>query len=283
MKIGIMMDPNARGFGRYGDNKFQKMREHGFEAADYTMKDTTGGIYLLSDAELLALMESEKKAAQDAGIEISQVHGPWRWPALDHTEELRHERLAHMKRSIYATSLLGCKHWVLHPLMPCGTEEVNTSDAKITYDINLEFMSELARYGEEVGVTVCLENMPMRDFSLASPHQILEFVKAVDSDYFKVCLDTGHANLFRDSTPADAVRELGSYLKVLHVHDNLGDRDAHATPTTGDIDWADFMKALREVGYTGVFSLETAPPGYFKDDEFESGCRTLLSVVKTII
>ena len=283
MKIGIMLDPNVPRFGRFGDDKFNKMREYGFEAADYTMKDTNGGIYLLGDTELKEFMESEKNAALAAGIEISQVHGPWRWPAQDHSEEIRRERLEHMKRSIFATSLLGCKHWVVHPLMPLGVEDLGTKDSQITFNINFEFMSELAAYGERVGVVVCLENMPMKNFSLATPCQIYDFVKAVDSEYFKACLDTGHANMFCEMSPADAVRKLGPYLKVLHVHDNFKDRDAHAWPTKGDIDWADFMKALKEIDYKGTFSLETAPPGYLKDEEFESECKRLLSTVRSIM
>ncbi|MBR7063270.1 MAG: sugar phosphate isomerase/epimerase, partial [Clostridia bacterium] len=47
------------------------------------------------------------------------------------------------------------------------------------------------------------------------------------------------------------------YLRVLHVHDNNGVGDFHWLPETGVIDWDNFSRALRDIGFTGVFSLET--------------------------
>jgi sugar phosphate isomerase/epimerase len=39
----------------------------------------------------------------------------------------------------------------------------------------------------------------------------------------------------------------------------MGDRDFHLFPTKGIIDWPGFMKALQNIDFQGVFSLETAP------------------------
>ena len=47
--------------------------------------------------------EKEKKLAWEAGVEISQVHGPWTWPIREVTEEGRAERLFNMKKSIKYT------------------------------------------------------------------------------------------------------------------------------------------------------------------------------------
>ena len=46
-------------------------------------------------------------------------------------------------------------------------------------------------------------------------------------------------------------------MKVLHVHDNDGERDRHWYPYGGVIDWNDFGAALREIGFDGTLSLES--------------------------
>ena len=109
----------------------------------------------------------------------------------------------------------------------------------------------------KAGVVIDFENLPMPALTLATPAQILGFVKAIDSPNFRVCLDTGHCSVTK-SDPAGAVRLIGKeYLRVLHVHDNDGRGDFHWLPETGVIDWAEFSKALNDIGYEGVFSLET--------------------------
>ena len=56
-----------------------------------------------------------------------------------------------------------------------------------------------------------------------------------------------------------AVRRTGEALRVLHVHDNNGISDLHRMPFYGIIDWEDFNEALKDIRYSGVFSLEAGP------------------------
>ena len=283
MKIGISFNPYNNEYARFGNEKFAKIAQHGFSAVDYNMADTDIEIYKLNDSELKKKMLEEKAAADLANIEISQVHGPWRWPPQDSTAELRRERMAKMKRSIFATRLLGCKYWVVHPIMPYGVEEDSTENAQKTWELNIEFMSELLEYARSQNVTICLENMPMRRFSMATPTKVLEFIKVINDPYFKICLDTGHVAVFPDLSVSDSVRKLGTEIKVLHVHDNAGDRDAHMFPTKGIIDWKAFLDSLDEVGFDGVFSLETLPSAALDDKSFEAECIRLFNIAKSII
>ena len=169
MKTGNMLSRKGSGYGRWGEERYEKMKEHGYDCADFNMADTNDEIYSLPEKEAEALLYAEAELAKKAGIEISQVHGPWRWPARDFEEEDRKERMEKMKKSIRYTAVLGCKYWVIHPIMPFGVCEKDTEDAQKTWDMNLEFMSELLKVAKEVGVTICFENMPMHKFSLAKP------------------------------------------------------------------------------------------------------------------
>lgn len=188
-----------------------------------------------------------------------------------------------MKKSIYGTAILGCKNWVIHPIMPYGTMEKDTEYTQNTWDMNLEFMSELLKTAKEYDVTICLENMPMPSFSIGSPTEILKFVRVMNDEHFKICLDTGHVAVYDGLTPADAVRELGNEIRVLHIHDNSGKVDQHLLPYFGIIDWKDFGRALKECEFEGVFSYETAPPSNLPTPIFEEMCILLVKLAKEIM
>ncbi len=61
---------------------------------------------------------------------------------------------------------------------------------------------------------------------------------------------------------------MGKNLTVLHLHDNFGalndwfgEMDRHLLPFFGCVDWKGTVKALREIGFDGVFSFEVNPYG----------------------
>ena len=255
MKIGI---ESGAYLGRYGfDAGLARMKAHGYECLDYQdFANTDLPMFGMNAHDFEAYLTDHRKKLEDAGIEVTQTHGPWRWPPQDFTEEDRAERFDKMARSIVGTAILGCKNFVIHPIMPFGDNQ-DPDPAKL-WEMNYEFMGRLVEVGRQNDVVVCFENMPMRALSISVPEAILKFVKTINSPYFKVCLDTGHCSVFGLS-PAEAVRLTGKdYLQVLHVHDNDGHGDLHWLPYTGVIDWDDFSNALEEIGYEGSLSLETA-------------------------
>lgn len=279
MKIGI----GIGSYHRWGNDRYKKLTQHGFSCVDFNMMDTKNFPYSDSIKQTEESLTFEKALADESGIQIYQVHGPWHWPPDDSTEELRNAKLEHVRRSLWATSVLGCKNWVLHPIMPCGISEKGTDQQKITFDTNFTFMNKVLEIAKQYDITVCLENMPMTNFSLATPYEILDFVKTVNDQHFKICLDTGHVATFPELSVAAAVRDLGSEIHAFHVHDSIPDRDLHLLPYFGKIDWNDFSVALKEINYTGGLCLETAPPHNLPDDIYEELCITLAKIVNNII
>lgn len=279
MKIGI---ESGAYLDRYGFAEgLARMKAHGYEALDYqNFADTETELFRVSEAEFERTLRTQRAAIEDAGIEITQTHGPWRWPPRDFTEEDRAERFEKMAKSIRGTAILGCRNFVIHPIMPFGDDR--DPEPERLWDMNLAFMSRLVEVGRSCDVVVNFENMPMIALSISRPEAILRFVKMVDSPFFKVCLDTGHCAVFGDS-PAQAVRLLGKeYLATLHIHDNNGHNDLHWNPYTGVIDWDDFSAALREIGFEGAVSLETAAPGRIPQDIREPFERGLFHMARRI-
>lgn len=278
MKIGMIVD--EKGYGRFGDDKYKKLKEHGYDCADFDMSNTETPLYEADEADAVLMLQKEKQLAKDAGIEISQVHGPWVWPIREVTEEGRFERLYNMKKSIRYTALLGCKNWVVHPHMPFDIKDIGTGHEQMTYEKNIAFFRELLTVAKECDVTICLENMPFAEFSLATPDRILDIVKEIDDEHFMICLDTGHVAAFRELLVGDVVRKLGKHIKTFHIHDTMYDNDIHMMPYFGVIDWEDFITALKEINYKGVFSLETLPSRKLSTKIFDEMGASLANLAK---
>lgn len=261
MKIGI----TAGSYTRYGISEgAKKAKEHGYDCFDFSgFCDTETEFFKQSEEDFKAELLEYKRLVEAEGITVWQVHSPWRHPAQDFTPEDRAERLECFLKAVRGAGYLGATHFVLHPIMPFGTN--SPEHPELMKDMNAEFMGRLYKEAVEYGVKhIDIENLPFPALPINHTNQCLDFAKRMNretnSDMFKVCLDTGHAN-FCGENPADSVRMVGhEYLGALHVHDNNGKADQHQTPGNGNIDWEDFSNALQEIEFEGCMSYETNVP-----------------------
>ncbi len=253
---------------RFGAARYEKLKEHGFDAVDLNLMNRALPLYRCTDEELPALVSEERALAEKSGIAFCQVHGPWDYPPKDTTDEERDALLSDMRRAVRVTALLGSKYMVVHPLTPFGTREPEGVGEQ-TFAINVAFWRALMPAAREWGVTVCLENMPFHHYSHSLPADILKIIRGVDDPHFGMCLDTGHVNVFPELNIYEEMLRVRDVLRVLHIHDNYGTSDLHALPFFGSIDWKAFARAWRELGFEGVFSFECSPPAKLPTPLFE--------------
>lgn len=240
--------------------RYQLFREAGFSCIDFNTAPVTIPLYTEPETEMERLIAGMRKEIEGADLFVHQVHGPWCWPPVkDQTPEGRPLRAEEMKKSMRMAKLLGADRWVVHPIMPNLVRDIERGQEESTWQLNVEFMGWLLDYAKEIDMTICLENMPHRGFSMATPEKVLQLAKLFNDPHFAVCLDFGHVATQENMSVADQIRLLGDKLQAVHIHDNGGERDEHRWPGAGVIDWQAAMKALREIGYSGVFSLETYP------------------------
>ena len=253
MKIGMTAGCYQKDLSAF-ENEVRELKEIGFDCIDYQgFINTSAELFEMSDEAFEIYVLSCKTILERVGMTAYQTHGPWRWPTVDDTQEGRDERFEKMVKSLRGTALLGCDRMVIHNIMP--QKRIDTDPAYVRA-VNKEFFTRLCKKAQEYGVTVCLENMPFPSQSLARPRQTLDLVKELNLENFRMCLDTGHAQVL-ESAPGKAVRLIGKeYLYALHVHDTDGLRDRHWLIGDGVIDWEDFGKALAEIGFDGCFSIE---------------------------
>ena len=271
LKIGIGMGSYTSLYGM--EAGLARIRTHGYHALDYSaFIHSENAIFHVDESEFRATLRREREMIEANGLFVNQTHGVWRCPAQDASEYNRAERFAAMVKGIRGTALLGAPYFVIHCIMPFGENDPGHRDE--LWEMNAEYYGRLCRIAVDEGVTVCLENLPFIPLKLSTTKEVLDFVRMMNLPNFKVCLDTGHAAVYGHS-PADMVRMIGKdYLATLHVHDNDGKCDWHWRPGEGVVDWADFGRALREIGFEGVVNLETAPapsdnPATREDNELD--------------
>lgn len=117
-----------------------------------------------------------------------------------------------------------------------------------------EVLGKVKDYLKGTDLTICVENIPRSD--TAESEGLLKLMKELDSPNFGICLDTGHLNLAGESQE-HFILNCGSYLKALHLADNMGGFDEHLMPGGhGTVDFVSVVAALRKIGYDGIFNYE---------------------------
>ncbi len=191
-----------------------------------------------------------RKFAHDRGFSFPQGHF---YLTADIAEESRLERikvLDSLKKWCGLFNALDVKAGVLHPgiIHRCRKENTRVSALSRAKDM----LGELLEYSADASFTICLENL-IREFNTFEDLWAL-----INSAGGRpgICLDTGHLNM-NGGDCAEFVESAGSILKALHVSDSIGAGCDHMLPYgAGDADWKKFMRALKRIGYNGLFNFE---------------------------
>lgn len=125
---------------------------------------------------------------------------------------------------------------------------------KRSWDLSVQMLRICCDIAKEYGIMIYTENLN-GDALILKCDQLVDFVKAIDRENIQIVFDIGHCN----HTVGNIVPEVltcGSLLHHLHLHDNMGDGDAHMPIGEGNIDYKSFCEALEQIGYTGIYMME---------------------------
>lgn len=276
MKLGI----GSTSADKFSCNGLEKLRELGFTNLDYNIVSRQNHeIYRGGDIE--TVLSPDKKRFAAAGLTISQTHAPWDYHRDGDTPEQINEMYENLKICIKANAFLGVKYIAVHPFFPHG--EMCSEGADEDLELNVKLFKELQPLLEEYDVTLCIENLPWPIAVNGYPARVLELIERLDNPHYAACLDTGHSMSCRVQ-PGDAAKLLGKHLKITHIHDNEGGGDQHKFPYDKNckIDWEYFSKCMKEIGYEGVFNLETAPDSRLAEDVYLTQLEYLAKIIEII-
>lgn len=157
-------------------------------------------------------------------------HAPFRdWNFGSFNDEIAMAGAEQVKTTLDAAATAGAGAVVVHggSVPERYPDRVRENGARNARDS----LAACARHAAEVGVPLCLENQPThsrRDRHTTSPDALAAMLDSVDVDpeWLQVTLDIGHTMV--NSTDWRAyVERFGDRIRVCHLHQNDGDRDAH--------------------------------------------------------
>lgn len=201
--------------------------------------------HILAGPNYLAFSRKLKRIGEECGIVCNQSHAPF----PTRSPQIR----SYFKRAIECTAEAGGEICIIHPDNDKSAEE------------NAEMYFELLTFAKECGVKIAAENMwnwnerenHASFAACATDKSFVDHIDIVNDDFLVACLDIGHAEMKGcGSNAVDLIHALGPRLKALHIHDNDCIHDSHQIPFSMNIDFDKVVTALKEIDYSGFFTLE---------------------------
>ncbi|MBE6713288.1 MAG: sugar phosphate isomerase/epimerase [Ruminococcaceae bacterium] len=259
------------------------MAKAGFDCYDFSMirmakYSSAEGRFLFEDHPLhgpdyLKFARRVRSVADSCGIPCNQSHAPF----PSHRDQV----VPYLQRAIECSAEVGAEICVIHPKCFSTAEE------------NAEFYGTLLPFAKSCGVKIATENMWNWDkekdeafpCACSTAEDFVAHVDAVNDPFLVACLDIGHAEMRGLGTNAvEMIHALGpDRLKALHIHDNDKWHDSHRLPFTMDIDFLPIVRALKEIGYTGDFTLEVDHHlSEYGAERIEEGAKVMAQAVRKL-
>jgi len=203
-------------------------------------------------------IQEQMRLPTEHGLQITSVQPKTRtlFPSQSQPEPLDvGKRLACFRKTIET----------LAPFTPGVAYVTNTGippngNIQAALDTAVTEYGKLADFAAEQGVRIALEPLNAAIMNIESAiwtlPQAMQVVAAVDRDNFGICLDCW--NVWQNAGLSDSIRSCGSRIFVVQVSDWRTPRsyEDRLVPGQGEIPLADFLKSVRETGFSGAYSVE---------------------------
>jgi len=254
---------------------FRMIKEAGFDGIDlnidhalrakdiYDLKYPGYCIFEKQLSEINLYYQELIENIQINNLRVSQAHAIFPVYLFDHPDLLDYA-IAILKKTILFLDTLKCKNVVIHGI--CLEARDNVNDTESIKTLNIKLYESLIDTLKQTNICICLENLFTEDNNCfypghcANPNEAKEFIDYLNSkaqkECFGLCLDTGHLNIIHKSF-TEYMPILADRIKCFHIHDNNGYDDYHLMPFAGSINWEEFCKQVKQIGYDGDLSFET--------------------------
>ncbi len=196
--------------------------------------------------------EQVSRWSREYGVNLWSMHLPFGYGAGDPFDisspefgEATVRRLAELMKK---GADIGIDKFVVHSSLEPGEGDVRLERMPVAKDS----LFRLAETATGCGATVAVEALPRTCLGRTSS-EILELISVHPS--LRVCFDTNHIQLESD---ADFIRRVGDKIVTLHVSDFDFVRERHWLPGEGWVNWRAVLRALKEIGYSGVWMYEVS-------------------------
>jgi sugar phosphate isomerase/epimerase len=126
-------------------------------------------------------------------------------------------------------------------------------DWQQVWDALVESCRTCADIAAEFGKTVIME--PRVGEVICSVDSLLRLIEHVDRANFKANFDTGHFSAQRENVVLALAKLRGRFANI-HLSDNRPETVDHLPVGDGAIDWPEFFRVLKAMGYDGYLGLD---------------------------
>lgn len=118
----------------------------------------------------------------------------------------------------------------------------------------IEVLKKLMPFAEVKNVTLLVETNGV----YADTSRLKNLLDSVPSDNIGALWDIHHPYRFKNEQPEETIRNLGAYVKYVHVKDSVmdGDKVSYRLMGEGDIPFEKACKSLESINYEGYISFE---------------------------
>ena len=151
--------------------------------------------------------------------------------------------------TVKVAARLGAKIVVAHPGINVEYDHPRSDRIQLTIDP----FRQVADLAGEHGISLAIEPMPKKEIG-STLAEVLDMVERIDRPNVGVNFDTNH--LFPPEAIPDMIRRAGPRILSVHISDQDG-IERHWLPFLGTMVWAQVLRALVDIGYTGPLIYET--------------------------
>lgn len=180
-------------------------------------------------------------------------HLPTFLSPADLTESLREASVNELLESLEVATDLGAWKAVIHPAHIRGLGPMVLDQAK---GYAMDCIGSAVNRAKNLGLMLCLENLGPQSRFLFEPEGFAEVLDRFPS--LNMTLDVGHACLQDESRrrALDFLDRFSKRIGHIHVSDNFGTEDSHLPIGAGSVDFTQFIKGLKSIGYNDTITLE---------------------------
>ena len=125
------------------------------------------------------------------------------------------------------------------------------------WNYSVNSMKEIAKYAQKFDISICVEQINRYEtYFINTTADALKYCKDVGEPNMEILLDAHHL-ILEELSIYDSIKAAGKYLGHFHTSENN-----RGIPGTGQVNWSEIFKALKEINYNGWLVVEAFYVGF---------------------
>ena len=171
-------------------------------------------------------------------------------------DRIRKRGIERFKKAIDHTKILGATK-IGGVVYKAGGIFTGSAPTPTEWSNSVNSMREIAEYANQFNISICVEQINRYEtYFINTTKDALKYCKDIGEPNMEILLDTHHL-ILEELNLYDAIVMAGNKLGHFHTSENN-----RGIPGTGQVDWLNVYKALKEINYSGWLIIESFYVGF---------------------